>query len=131
MRGVHEPTDACTGHCRPVRVVVVYDHGNGEAVPWVVSASVLDRLLPTSPKEPKKMDYVCADCGTEKATMQGTCDNCGSVRIVLISMVEQIAGPDWRDNFEPTPDPVTPDHPEVKEAERRGREFLERLRGGS
>jgi hypothetical protein len=82
VRGVHESTDACTGHCRPVRVVVVYDHGNEEALPWVVSASVLDRLLPTSPKEP-------------------------------------------------TPDPVTPDHPEVKEAERRGRELLEHLRGGS
>jgi hypothetical protein len=50
---LHEPTDACTGHCRPVRVVMIYDHGNGEWVPWVVSAETLDCLMP-KPKATKR-----------------------------------------------------------------------------
>jgi hypothetical protein len=118
---LHEPTIHCTGRCRLVRVVMVYDHGSGQALPWVVSKETYDRLTPKEPEPmPDKNDYVCADCGTEKDTMQGTCDSCGSVRIVLLSMIEQIAGPNWRDSFEPNPDPVTPDHPEVKAAEERG-----------
>ena len=125
---LHEPTETCTGHCRPVRVVMVYDHGNGTAVPWVVSKSTFDRLIPKEPEPmPETNDYTCLDCATDKSTMKGTCDNCGSVRISLISVVEEVAGPDWRDNFEPNPDPITPDHPEVKEAEKRGKELLERM----
>ena len=83
-----------------------------------------NRIMPEPEPMPEKNDYVCADCGTEKDTMKGTCDKCGSVRIVLISVIEGIAGPNWRDNFEPNPDPVTPDHPEAKAAEEHGRQFL-------
>jgi hypothetical protein len=110
---------------------MVYDHGSGQVLPWVVPKDVYDRIMPKEPEpmpEPVKNDYACADCGTEKDTMKGTCDKCGSVRIILISVIEEHFGKDWRDNFEPNPDPATPDHPEVKAAEEHGREFLRRMR---
>ena len=65
----------------------------------------------------------------EVETNEYTCDNCGSVRLSLISVIEQIAGKNWRDNFEPNPDPLTPDHPEVKRAEALGRKLIARMRG--
>ena len=100
-------------------MVWVYDHGRGEALPWVVSRARYESLIPKKEPEPMpdKNDYACADCGTEKNTMKGTCDKRGPVPIVLISVIEGIAGPNWRDDFKPNPDPVTKDHPEVKAAE--------------
>jgi hypothetical protein len=122
VRAITEPTTVA---------VPVYDHASGEVRPWVVSKKRFDALLPSTPEPepmPEKNDYVCLDCATEKNTMRGTCDNCGSVRLSLISVVEENFGKDWRDNFEPNPDPVTKDHPEVKAAEELGRRFIASLK---
>ena len=111
-------------------MVMVYDHGSGQVLPWVLSKATYDRIMPKEPEPPMPMknDYACADCGAEKDTMKGTCDNCGSVRIILISMIEESFGKNWRDNFKPNPDPATPDHPEVRAAVEQGNEFLRRWR---
>lgn len=45
--------------------------------------------------------YVCADCGHEPDSMDTTCPSCGSVRVVLRSVIENIVGPNWRETFEP------------------------------
>lgn len=44
-------------------------------------------------------EYVCADCGTERKDMN-SCEVCKSVRVVLISVVEDLFGPDWKKAFE-------------------------------
>jgi hypothetical protein len=45
-------------------------------------------------------DYVCFDCGMEQGSMDTPCDGCGSVRVGLISLVEDAMGPDWRSAFD-------------------------------
>ena len=111
---------------------MVYDDARRGALPWALSRATYERLVPKEPEPmPEKNDYVCADCGTETDTMKGTCRKCASVRLVLISMIEQAAAPNWRDSFEPNPDPLTPDHPEIKGAEERGQHFLRRWREGA
>ena len=106
-------------------IVMLYDHARGEALPWVIDQATYDRLMPKEPEPmPEKNDYACADCGTETDTMKGTCRKCGSVRLVLISVIEEVAGPNWRDKLEQNPNPLTPDHPEIKAAE----EHHQRLR---
>lgn len=47
---------------------------------------------------------VCAECGHEQPTMD-PCAKCGSVRTVLISVIRNLFGADWRKNFE-TEDPT-------------------------
>ena len=44
-------------------------------------------------------DYVCFDFGMEQGSMDTPCDGCGSVRVGLISLVEDAMGPDWRACF--------------------------------
>ena len=46
------------------------------------------------------MDNVCAECGHETDQENGPCVKCKSLRIVSISVVEQIFGPDWKSSFE-------------------------------
>lgn len=40
--------------------------------------------------------FVCADCGHEQAEMMKPCEACNGGRVVLISMIEQAVGKDWR-----------------------------------
>lgn len=111
--------------------VMVYDHGSGQVLPWVVPKATYDRLMPKEPEPvPEKNDYTCLDCATDKNTMKGTCDNCGSVRLSLISVVEENFGKDWRDNFEPNPNPVTVTHPEYLRSKKLGEDLLRRMREG-
>lgn len=44
-------------------------------------------------------DWVCADCGHEQETWDN-CAKCQSIRVVLISVVEEVFGPDWKKTFE-------------------------------
>lgn len=46
----------------------------------------------------------CASCGHEQCTMD-PCEKCGSVRTVLISVLEETFGADWRENFAPEKEP--------------------------
>lgn len=84
-------------------IVMVYDHGSARVLPWCVPKETLDRIMPkprtVEDPTPAKLEYVCADCGNEQDSMGRRCDKCGSVRVVLISTIEDIVGPDWRDNF--------------------------------
>jgi hypothetical protein len=43
---------------------------------------------------------VCAECGHEQPTMD-PCAKCRSVRVVLIRVIRDLFGADWRENFEP------------------------------
>lgn len=44
--------------------------------------------------------FVCAECGCETNTSMGKpCVACGSVRVVLLSLVEQLFGKNWRECF--------------------------------
>jgi hypothetical protein len=43
--------------------------------------------------------FACSDCGHEQDSMTRPCDECGSVRVVTIAVLESLAGPNWRDNF--------------------------------
>ena len=40
--------------------------------------------------------WVCAECGTG-ATKPDRCIKCGSIRVVLESVLIELAGPNWRD----------------------------------
>jgi hypothetical protein len=55
---------------------------------------------PTYQRHWVKPKYVCADCGHEQHSMDTPCDECKSVRVVSIKWVEDLIGPDWRDNFD-------------------------------
>lgn len=44
--------------------------------------------------------FVCAECGCETNTsMEKPCVACGSVKVVLLSLVEQLFGKNWRECF--------------------------------
>jgi hypothetical protein len=48
----------------------------------------------------KEGTFVCAECGCETNTsMEKPCVACGSVKVVLLSMVETLFGKNWRDCF--------------------------------
>jgi DNA-directed RNA polymerase subunit RPC12/RpoP len=47
----------------------------------------------------EEKDWVCADCGREYKEGH-LCRYCGSVRVVLKSVVADLFGPDWRKAFE-------------------------------
>ncbi len=53
-----------------------------------------------SKKDPNTKDCVCSECGHEQSTMD-PCERCRSVRVVLISVVRNLFGDNWRDNFTP------------------------------
>jgi len=55
---------------------------------------------PDTPKlSPEQMfGCVCADCGHEQPTMD-PCAKCGSVRVVLVKVIRELFGEDWRSNF--------------------------------
>jgi len=46
-----------------------------------------------------KAAFVCAECGNEQDSMDRVCDKCGSVRVILISVAQQMFGENWRDCF--------------------------------
>lgn len=41
---------------------------------------------------------VCADCGHEQSTMD-PCENCRSIRVVLVTVIIKLFGENWRDAF--------------------------------
>jgi hypothetical protein len=43
--------------------------------------------------------YVCCDCGKEQ-DKGSSCLECSSVRVVLVSWIEDVVGTDWRENFD-------------------------------
>jgi hypothetical protein len=44
--------------------------------------------------------YVCANCGCETNTsMDKPCTACGSVKVVLLGLVEKLFGKNWRECF--------------------------------
>ena len=105
MRGLHEPTDTCTGHCSLVRVLSLYDYAREETLPWVMSRATYERLMPKeSEPESEKIDYVCAECGAANESMEQPCSACGSVRIVLLSIIVDLFGENWRDNLSEKPE---------------------------
>lgn len=40
--------------------------------------------------------YACAECGHEQSTME-KCEDCRSFRVVLIAVLEENFGENWRD----------------------------------
>jgi len=50
---------------------------------------------PDSKSDP---ECVCAECGHEQPTMD-PCARCRSVRVVLISVIKNLFGDNWRENF--------------------------------
>lgn len=61
-----------------------------------------DTLTPpaaTNPVPAETPACVCAECGHEQSTMD-PCGHCRSVRVVLISVVHDLLGPNWRSTFE-------------------------------
>jgi hypothetical protein len=44
-------------------------------------------------------DCVCADCGHEQASMD-PCGRCRSVRVVLVTVIRDLFGENWRDAFD-------------------------------
>lgn len=48
--------------------------------------------------------YACADCGAFADSMD-PCRKCGSVRVVLVSVLESALGPHWHKAFE-DPEPA-------------------------
>jgi hypothetical protein len=44
---------------------------------------------------------VCADCGHEQSTMD-PCAKCRSVRVVLLSVIHNLFGDDWRNTCFPS-----------------------------
>ena len=91
------------------------DYEFQQDISWAISKEKFDKLFAMNENQ-EPLEWACADCGTEKAHREGVCGNCKSVRIVLVSMIEQLMGSDWREKFEPTDDPVTTDHPDYKKA---------------
>ena len=48
----------------------------------------------------KEGTFVCAECGCETNTsMEKPCVKCGSVKVVLLDLVEQLFGKNWRECF--------------------------------
>jgi hypothetical protein len=48
----------------------------------------------------EKKPLVCAECGCETNTSMGKpCSACGSARVVLVSVIEDTFGENWRDAF--------------------------------
>lgn len=45
-------------------------------------------------------ECVCAECGHEQPSMD-PCAKCHSVRVVLVSVIRDLFGEDWRRNFDP------------------------------
>lgn len=43
--------------------------------------------------------YICADCGTFSDTMDD-CKKCGSVRVVLLSVLKEMFGEDYMKAFQ-------------------------------
>jgi protein-arginine kinase activator protein McsA len=58
--------------------------------------------------EKREHEYVCAECGTERDDMK-PCEkqDCKSVRVVLISVVEGLFGKDWREKSFVTKPPAS------------------------
>lgn len=62
-----------------------------------VNKSTYDRIFPEKEIETLvEKEYVCADCGTEAEKINVPCSNCKGRRIVLISVVEESFGKDWK-----------------------------------
>jgi DNA-directed RNA polymerase subunit RPC12/RpoP len=85
--------------------LTVYDEEVGKLKTVMITAKTYNVLIETArqvnEKDPAPKEYVCADCGFETYESNGPCDHCGSVRVVLQSVAEELFGPDWRKAFDP------------------------------
>jgi len=43
--------------------------------------------------------WACADCGHEQGP-NNSCEKCGGIRVVLISVIRDLLGPDWKEAFQ-------------------------------
>lgn len=46
-----------------------------------------------------KATCACSDCGHEQDSLDRRCDRCDGPRVVLISVLEDLFGPRWREGF--------------------------------
>jgi hypothetical protein len=53
-----------------------------------------------APIESVTLDCACADCGHEQRDMD-PCGRCRSVRVVLVTVIRELLGEDWRSAFAP------------------------------
>jgi len=58
-----------------------------------------DKVEKLNDKKINEKKWVCADCGDEYAEDTVPCAKCGSNRVVLISVIEEMLGPNWRSSF--------------------------------
>ena len=56
--------------------------------------------LKADPPARAEPSCVCADCGHEQSTMD-PCAKCRSVRVVLVTVIVNLFGENWRDAFKP------------------------------
>ena len=42
------------------------------------------------------VDCACCDCGHEQMNMD-PCEKCGSLRVVTVDFLDEVAGPNWRE----------------------------------
>jgi len=78
---------------QPKGITVSWDDGS-ESLIYVTN------LEPLSSEDVASLPYVCCDCGCEQDSMDTPCDGCGGPRVVVISLIEELVGPDWRESFE-------------------------------
>ena len=50
--------------------------------------------------EDKKEKFVCSECGEYAKSMTELCSNCKSFKIVLVSVLEDCFGPNWKEMIE-------------------------------
>lgn len=94
---------------QPKGIMVSWDDGS-ESLIYVTNLEPLsseeEEVASLGPPEDvATLPYVCCDCGCEQESMDTPCDGCGGPRVVVISLIEELIGPDWRENFEGGPVP--------------------------
>lgn len=89
------------------------DEGGGVVATICYKAAFYDRYARVDLKVPATGDgpeCVCADCGYEQPIVpgpgsggMGPCERCRSVRVVLVTVIRELFGENWRDAFKPDP----------------------------
>jgi len=89
---------------QPKGITVSWDDGSESLIyvtnlePEPPKAASLPSASEETPTD--SLPYVCCDCGCEQDSMDTPCDGCGGPRVVAISLIEELVGPDWRESFE-------------------------------
>ena len=87
------------------------DAGGAVVATICYKAAFYDRYARIDRKVPAiNAECVCADCGHEQALVpgpgaggMGPCERCRSARVVLVTVIRELFGDDWRDAFKPDP----------------------------